>query len=229
MCTSLIVANSWNVPACSASAIISVPGLTTVLIGSYIWNPTYGWFRVTAFDSVNAQLTVFNECLDGNATPGSVVPAGTQFVFGSPPASTNVTFSGMSAGTNYTLTNATAPFVFGTTQTAITLTSPGTYLLLSQATIETSAIVNAAAVAVRYSLNRTNNTPAQIISDVNMQGIDINGAAYTSIQGPQNLPPLIYTTLNSNDNINMYGYYVGVISSGNIQISKASIVAVKLY
>lgn len=86
VCTALVVSNSWNVPACGASAILSVAGLTTVLIGSYVYSPSYGWFRISAFDSVNAQITVVNDCLSGNASPGSVVPALTTFIFGAPPA-----------------------------------------------------------------------------------------------------------------------------------------------
>lgn len=86
VCTALVVANSWNIPACDAEAILSIPGLATVLIGSYIYNPTYGVFRITAFDSVHGLVTVINDCLPGNAAPGSVVPAGTTFIFAQPPA-----------------------------------------------------------------------------------------------------------------------------------------------
>lgn len=84
VCTSVVVSNAWNVPSCGSEAILSVPGLTTVLIGSYIYNPTYGRFRITAFDSVNSQITVLNECLPGNAAPGTVVPALTNFIFSAP-------------------------------------------------------------------------------------------------------------------------------------------------
>lgn len=91
VCTALVVSNSWNVPACGAEAVLSIPGLTTVLIGAYIYNPTYGRFRITAFDSVNQQVTVINECLSGNAAPGTVVPALTSFIFSAPPSSGDAT------------------------------------------------------------------------------------------------------------------------------------------
>lgn len=94
VCTALVVSNSWNVPACGAEAVLSIPGLTTVLIGSYIYNPTYGRFKITAFDSVNQQVTVLNECLPGNAAPGSVVPALTTFIFSAPPSSGDATSIG---------------------------------------------------------------------------------------------------------------------------------------
>ena len=90
ICGSVIVSNSWNVPACGSSAILSVAGLSSVLVGAYVWNPTYGWFRISAFDSVNGQITVVNDCDTGNASPGSVVPALTEFVFGTPPDNASV-------------------------------------------------------------------------------------------------------------------------------------------
>src|SRR5690242_8821448 len=93
VCTALIVQNSWNIPACSALAVLSVPGLESVLIGSYIYNPSYGAFRITAFDSVNGQITVINECFDQNEAPGTVVPALTEFVFIARPADSYISYS----------------------------------------------------------------------------------------------------------------------------------------
>lgn len=91
VCTSLIVTNAWNVPACDESAILYVPGLETVLIGSYISNPTYGTFKITGINSVGGKITVLNECLADNTPPGTVVPAGTEFIFGTPPTLTEWT------------------------------------------------------------------------------------------------------------------------------------------
>lgn len=75
LASAIKIQNSWNVPACGQSALLNVPGCTTIMIGSYIWNPTYGAFKITAFNSVTQQITVKNECLIGNATAGTVVPA----------------------------------------------------------------------------------------------------------------------------------------------------------
>lgn len=97
VCTSIIVQNSWNIPACSASAILSVPGLESVLIGSYLYNPSYGYFRISAFDSVNGQITVVNDCTDGNEDPGEVVPALTEFIVSSPPALSSILFNTQSS------------------------------------------------------------------------------------------------------------------------------------
>lgn len=113
VCTSLIVQNSWNIPACGASAILSVPGLESVLIGSYLYNPSYGYFRISAFDSVNGQITIVNDCTTGNEDPGVVVPALTEFILSSPPALSNLLFNTLNSwvvpacGSNVTVTAPT--------------------------------------------------------------------------------------------------------------------------
>lgn len=84
----LEVANAWNIPACNANAVLYIPYLTIALIGSYIYNPTYGRFKIVGFNAVNGQVTIKNECLIENAAAGTVVPAGTTFVFGNPPTLT---------------------------------------------------------------------------------------------------------------------------------------------
>lgn len=79
-CTALTVTNSWNVPACGASATLYIPGLVSVLIGTFLANPSYGFFEITGFNSINSQVTVLNNCYEQNADPGTVVPAGTKFI-----------------------------------------------------------------------------------------------------------------------------------------------------
>lgn len=86
--TSLEVTNAFNIPACGERATLYIPCLTVALIGGWISNPTYGMFEIVAFNSVNGQLTIENTCLPGNEAPGTVVPAGTSFVFSGPPAQT---------------------------------------------------------------------------------------------------------------------------------------------
>ena len=81
----LRIANSWNIPSCQTTAIISVPGLTTLMIGSYITNHLYGTFKITAYDVANDLVTILNECLVGTKPAGTVVPACTDFlVIGQP-------------------------------------------------------------------------------------------------------------------------------------------------
>ena len=229
LCTALTVTNAWNVPSCNNSAVLAIPGISVVLLGSYIYNPTYGWFKITAVDSINSQITVLNECLYLNASPGSVVPAGTSFVFGPPPGSTNVSFYGEGTGTNYTLTNVSTPVTFGTNQAAITLTAPGTYLIMPVIMLGAAGMSTAGGNVVGVSLNRQNNTPATIATARNIwkTAPDASVDVY-DIFPTYPFSPTIYTTLNSNDIININAYYTGVLLTGTLEITAGtSITAIK--
>lgn len=81
----LKVQTAWNVPDCDQFATVSIPGLSSITIGSYLWNPTYGFFQVTGFNSATQQVVILNTCVEGNATAGTQVPACTDFNLSSPP------------------------------------------------------------------------------------------------------------------------------------------------
>lgn len=81
----LKVVNSWNVPACEGSSIVTIPGLVSITIGSYLWNEEFGYFEITAFDSGLQQVTLVNHCTTGNAAPGTNIPACTEFLNTAPP------------------------------------------------------------------------------------------------------------------------------------------------
>lgn len=142
--TALEVTNAWNIPACDASATLYIPCLTFVQIGSYISNPTYGTFRVTAFNSVGGQVTVVNDCLPQNEAPGTVVPIGTLFVFSGPPVQTvydtwSPTLSATGAMTvtgqtidqaEYYIQDSTLNFTFGARYTLGGVAGIGIYIPL---------------------------------------------------------------------------------------------------
>ncbi len=77
--------NTWNVPECGGTAVLSVPGLVSINIGTYIRNKVYGYFEVVAFDASSQQITVENHCNAGNAATGTTVPACTTFGLDGPP------------------------------------------------------------------------------------------------------------------------------------------------
>lgn len=81
----LKVANSWNIPACGLSASLTIPGLVSITIGSYLWNEAFGYFEVTAFDPGQQEVTVINHCNEGNAVAGTNVPSCTEFLNAAPP------------------------------------------------------------------------------------------------------------------------------------------------
>jgi hypothetical protein len=200
-----------------------------VLIGSYIWNPTYGWFKITAFDSLNRQITVLNECLEANADPGTAVPSDTVFVFGAPPGSTTVTFQASALGTPYTLTTSQANYVFGTNQPSITITQPGTYLILGGAVYSGNALVSTGSIGIQHMFSRTNNTPT-VFGSLIAAGTPAVALATSWNLGQFPVAPSLYTTLNSNDIITLAGLYGGgLISSGSLIVNNAYIRAIKLY
>ena len=83
--TTIKVDNSWNVPACGETAVLSVAGLKSVEVGSYVWNSEYGYFEITSFDAATGEITVTNNCTEGNAVAGTNVPACTDFLVTAPP------------------------------------------------------------------------------------------------------------------------------------------------
>src|SRR5687767_12805012 len=91
ICTALVADNSWNIPACDAYAVVSFPGLQTVMIGAYLTNPTYGTFLITGFNSINGEVTIQNPCFPDNADPGTTVAALTEFVYSAGPTLTTYT------------------------------------------------------------------------------------------------------------------------------------------
>lgn len=83
--TALSTVSAFNMPACNGTAVITVPGLFRIQVGSYLWNVNYGYLLVLSFDYVNQQITVKNECQGGNAAPGTLIPACTMFNIADPP------------------------------------------------------------------------------------------------------------------------------------------------
>lgn len=71
--------NSWIIPAVGAIAEIDVPVVKNIIVGGYIWNPTYGYFLVTSFNTSTGKLAIENNSLFGKPVAGSVVPAFTPF------------------------------------------------------------------------------------------------------------------------------------------------------
>lgn len=78
--------SAWNVPVCGgiASATFSLPNVTTLLVGSNLWNESYGYFEVIAWVAATQMVTVANNCVEGNAAAGTFIPACTEFLVDGP-------------------------------------------------------------------------------------------------------------------------------------------------
>lgn len=130
------------------------------------------------------------------------------------------------AGTAYSMTNSAAAITFGTTSPALVITSPGVWLILARARVDYNGATFAASRTGTVKIRRTNNTAADQISTQFLTDI-ITTLTYTLADIV--VPPLIYTTTNSDDALALYGDVGVVPSAGSLDVSEAEIVAVKLY
>jgi hypothetical protein len=137
-------------------------------------------------------------------------------------------YAAYAAGTAYTLTNTSAAIDFGTTDPSITLTKAGTYLLLASATVQLVAASFAANQAVTIKARRTNNTPADVTNAVGALGTGVR-VTITEGLGVIQLPAVLYTTTAITDVVTLFGDVAAAPSAGSIQVTAASIVAVRLY
>ena len=76
--------NSWAIPECGETASLSVYGLRSITVGSFLWSPDYGYFEITDYDSDACVIEITNTCIEGNAAPGTVVPVCASFVLTAP-------------------------------------------------------------------------------------------------------------------------------------------------
>jgi len=78
--TCLKVVNVWAVPNNDVAVWLTVPAIVDFLVGSCLWNPEYGYFRVTAFDKQAQKVQVQRVDIVATAAPGTQVPACTKFI-----------------------------------------------------------------------------------------------------------------------------------------------------
>ncbi len=76
------ISNNWAVPEVDTIIQLNVPGVTDMLIGSYLWNPTYGNYEVVSFD-VNNQTVKVTKAVDNEVEAGVIVPSCTRFILNS--------------------------------------------------------------------------------------------------------------------------------------------------
>lgn len=86
VCGSIILTNSWNIPACGGSAVVVASGSKNILLGSYLYSPTYGYYKMVSFNALTGEILITNECQGANAAPGTIVPAYQLFAIGVPPS-----------------------------------------------------------------------------------------------------------------------------------------------
>ena len=132
----------------------------------------------------------------------------------------------VAAGTAYALTATAAAVVFGTTSPTITLPAAGTYLIFARAKLDYAAATFAAVRTATLKLTRTNNTPADLTGS--STGLATQILTALTFTMPPALIMVLYTTSNANDAIALYGSLDVVPTAGNLNVTEASIVAIRL-
>jgi hypothetical protein len=128
----------------------------------------------------------------------------------------------------YSFTTATATIAVGTSSSTITLTSSGTYRIDGMIDLRYTGATFAANQFVTLNLYRQNNTPGVI---TNSQISEETGVVTTITNqfGQFNIPPIYYTTTNTNDVLSIHGSITATPAAGSFQATQSSLVATRLY
>lgn len=129
-------------------------------------------------------------------------------------------------GTAYTLTNATAAVDMSGTDPVVTINSAGTYLIQVRVLMNYSGATVAAETA-NVKLRRTNNTAADVTGATTTIDLPV-ATTLTHSYGVVTLPPIIYTTTNTDDSLTIFANVSATLGAGSIQIGEASIVALRI-
>ena len=163
---------------------------------------------------------------DPGGTPASKKISVTNLLASAPVGAAK--FSVYAAGTAYSLTNTAAALNFGTTDPVITIDTAGTYLIMGNVRLDLNGATFAAVRTATVKFRRTNNTAADLTGGTTASKTPIvTTLSHTMATIP--LPPVIYTTANTDDAITIFGDVSVVPSAGSLDAVEASIVAVRIY
>lgn len=131
-------------------------------------------------------------------------------------------------GPAYALTATPAVLNVGAQNLSLVISSPGVWALYAQARVDYAGATFAASREVTFKLRRTNNTAADIAnSSVGFATEIITTLTYTAEL--VSVPPIIYSTSNSDDIIQLWGSIAVIPTAGAINVVEASVVAIRLY
>ena len=224
--------NAYTTLTAPISAIPAIGSPYTAAVVSTAWmaqgevvviaGPAH--FKVTTIVSPTSVVLTFlgyiGDLPVGGVIPsGAISPSGTQAPIGS-----NVTV--YASGTAYTLTTGFAQVVFGTLSPQLVLPAAGKWLLMARVTAYFLNDTDASQTTLSLKLTRSNNSPGDVANSLT------NIATFATAGGVANgfsatLPPVIYTTLNSTDSINMQAM-IDAFATTAPTITEASIVAIQL-
>jgi hypothetical protein len=225
-----LVTELFVVPAKGSNVTVNVGNSAFAAIGQPLFVGESGVYEVISIpSSTSLQLQYMD--VSTNVDAGNNVPVGTPVVPGGFNGS-NATVpddqvAAYGSGTEYTLTTTPALVAMGAGQPDITLTTPGTWMLFARARVDNNGATFAANRTVTAVIRRTNNTAGNVPD---------SSAAYetgiiTTITNTGMilvLPPIIYRTANSDDNLQLWASIDTLPSAGTIAISQCEIVAYRI-
>lgn len=145
------IADIWNTPKCGNQVIVHPTNLDKFPVNGYLWNVTYGYFRIVSYNSLTNALTLINFCQDVTQTAGKQVPAHSLFVLvGNPDNQGGVNVP-------YLAIDFTAPGVGGTSIIKFTFSAP----------FSNGALITIGGYS--YTINTIyNDTTFQVINDLGL-------------------------------------------------------------
>ena len=127
------------------------------------------------------------------------------------------------AGTAATIPATAAQLNFGTTDPGITVSTAGTYLVYAGADLKLTGYSNDTIQTVTFKLRRTNNTAADLTAASETVTVPVS----TTVTLPDiqvTVPPVVYTTANTDDIIHFFGGVGDTPDAGTLTSTSAYIV-----
>lgn len=215
------------IPAVSSNVTISVNDSQWMAIGQIVVASGPATFQVVSKGSTTSAVLKFLG-YSGDLSPGATITAPAVISPAGVLSSLTAPLSVYASGTAYQLTNTAALLALGTTTPSLTLNAAGTYLLLARVRYDYNGATFAAVRTATTKLRRTNNTAADLTNSSTAFKTQII-TTLTFTAGILTLQPIVYTTVNNNDVIELWGSLDVVPSAGSFDCDEASIVAVKLF
>lgn len=209
-------------PTISAAAVTTFTNSATL----YVANAPANGTNVTQTNPYALWVDDGNVRFDANTWTAGEVQTGTTQALA---ARINYNLAAYGTGTVYTLTNTAAAVAFGTTSPSVTLDKAGTYLIQGRIQMAyTGATVVAETATVK--LRRTNNTAADLTSGSTVVDLPV-ATTLTYTYGTVQIPPVIYTTTNTNDIVTIFANVSATLGAGTItaEVGGTNITAIRMY
>lgn len=222
----------FTVPAVGANVTVPVGNSSWMVVGQPIFVQGPANFVVSSKPDTTSVILTF-QGFEDDVAPATVISSGAGVSPGGVQASA-VTASRLSAyatGTPYDLTTSPALIDFGTADPTLTINEAGTWMILARARIDFFFASYAADDNdATLKLRRTNNTAADLANgSTTLKMRDVTTAYFTA--GIVNLPPVYYTTTNTDDVIELWGSLESLPDNdpdGRMRVQEAEIVAIKI-